>query len=200
MLPVSSPLLSSPNTPTRVAKGASPSAHQQRDGALFKVLVNNTHPHQRQIIPSITRLIGRLSPEIIPANDQTGFFSNVKASPGGTSFDFESVYSCEIENTAQQGLLIAVGEHLPTFRAIHDISGIKGIVSDPELKETLDSLKTKVLTDLLAKQVPNFTIRSKEDVLTLIQAVVLSLKEPWSPENIAKVKTKIDEYLPFLND
>jgi hypothetical protein len=200
MLPVSSPLLSSPNTPTRVAKGASPSAHQQRDGALFKVLVDNTHPHQSQIIASIPYLIRRLFPEIIPANDKTGFFSNVKVSPGLTSYDFESVYSCEIKNTAQQGTLIAVGEHLPNFRAIDGISGIKGIVSDPELKETLDSLKTKVLTDLLTKQLPNFTIRSKEDVLTLIQAVVLSLKEPWSKKNIATVIEKIDEHLPFLKD
>ncbi|MFN7309867.1 MAG: hypothetical protein ACK5T0_00710 [Vampirovibrionales bacterium] len=71
---LSSPLLSSPNTPTRVVKGASPSAHQQRDGALFNAVVDNTHAHQKEMIKSITSVISSLSPEIIPTNDETGFF------------------------------------------------------------------------------------------------------------------------------
>jgi hypothetical protein len=86
-----------------------------------------------------------------------------------------------------------VGEHLPKVRAIDEISQTKEIVTDPKLKRQIDSLKIELVTDL-AKQVPNFTIRSREDVLKLIQAVVLSLGEPWNEENIAKVIAKMNEY------
>ena len=86
-----------------------------------------------------------------------------------------------------------MGDHLPKVRAIDEISQTKGIVSDPKLKEELDSLKIELVTDL-AKQVPNFTIRRREDVLTLIRDIVLSLGEPWSEENIAKVIAKMNEY------
>ena len=86
-----------------------------------------------------------------------------------------------------------MGEHLPKVRAIDEISQTKEIVSDPKLKEELDSLKIELVTDL-AKQVPNFTIRRKEDVLTLIRDIVLSLGEPWNEENIAKVIAKMNEY------
>jgi hypothetical protein len=188
-----SPLLSSSNTPTRVAKGASPSAHQQRDGALFNALVDNTRPSQNKIIYTIPNLILRLSPEIIPANDQTGFFTNVISTPGFTSYYFQNFYGFRIKSPTQKGWLIAVGEHLPKVRAIDEISQTKEIVSDPKLKEELDSLKIELVTDL-AKQVPNFTIRRREDVLKLIRDIVLSLGETWNEENIAKVIAKMNEY------
>lgn len=86
-----------------------------------------------------------------------------------------------------------MGEHLPKVRAIDEISQTKEIVSDPKLKEELDSLKIELVTDL-AKQVPNFTIRRREDVLKLIRDIVLSLGETWNEENIAKVIAKMNEY------
>ncbi len=86
-----------------------------------------------------------------------------------------------------------MGEHLPKVRAIDEISQTKEIVSDPKLKEELDSLEIELVTDL-AKQVPNYTIKNKEGVLTLIRDIVLSLGEPWSPENIEKVIAKMNEY------
>ncbi len=188
--------VSSPNSPTRVI---SPSAHQQRDGALFKVVVDNTHPHQKRMIESITSVIVNLSPEIIPINDTTGFFKNVKTSPRGPSYAFENVYSVGFENSTQQGVLVAVGKHLPIVRAIQELERDKNFLSDPELKTKLDLLDTEMKNDLI-NQAPNYKIENKKDVLELIQNVVLSLSEPWSRENIARVQTKINDFFPFLKN
>jgi hypothetical protein len=188
--------VSSPNSPTRVI---SPSAHQQRDGALFNAVVDNTHAHQKEMIKSITSVISSLSPEIIPTNDQTGFFKNVNNSPRGVSYAFENVYSVGFGNPTQQGVLIAVGEHLPIVRAMKELQRYKQFFRDPELKTKLDLLDPEMRNDLV-NQVPNFKIENKKDVLELIQNVVLSLSEPWSQENIAKVQTKINDFFPFLEN
>ena len=151
------------------------------------------------MIESITSVISSLSPEIIPINDTTGFFKNVKTSPRGPSYAFENVYSVGFENSTQQGVLVAMGEHLPIVRAIQELERDKNFLSDPELKTKLDLLDPEMRNDLV-NQVPNFKIENKKDVLELIQNVVLSLSEPWSQENIAKVQTKINDFFPFLEN
>ncbi|MFN7309868.1 MAG: hypothetical protein ACK5T0_00715 [Vampirovibrionales bacterium] len=92
-----------------------------------------------------------------------------------------------------------MGEHLPIVRAIKELERDKNLLSDPELKTKLDLLDTEMKNDLI-NQVPNFKIKNKKDVLELIQNVVLSLSEPWSKENIAKVQTKINDFFPFLEN
>jgi len=197
---LSYPLLTSPNTPTRVVKGASPSAHQQREGALFKALFDDTHPQGEKIIYAIPTLISKLSPEVITIKDKNGFFSNVNFSAKGiTSCEFQNVIAFDIKNAFQRGLLFAVGDDLPNFRAIDEMTKIKEIVSDAKLKEKLDSLNFEI-TNELTNQLPNYTIKDKEDVFQLIQDVVLSLKEPWNEKNRETVKNQINDYFPFLKN
>jgi hypothetical protein len=167
---------------------------------VFKALFDDTHPQGEKIIYAIPTLISKLSPEVITIKDKNGFFSNVNFSAKGiTSCEFQNVIAFHIKNAFQRGLLFAVGDDLPNFRAIDEMTKIKEIVSDAKLKEKLDSLNFEI-TNELTNQLPNYTIKDKEDVFQLIQDVVLSLKEPWNEKNRETVKNQINDYFPFLKN